>query len=71
VVCEKEGDPSVLLICDACQNMTHITCERPPLTGVPAGLWECSVCKPPKATRFAGPVDVLNGRYELSPEQGM
>jgi hypothetical protein len=59
VVCEKEGDPSVLLICDACQNMTHITCERPPLTEVPAGPWECSVCKPPKATRFAGPVDVL------------
>jgi hypothetical protein len=47
VVCDNEGDPSVLLICDACQNMTHILCERPPLAEVPAGPWECSVCKPP------------------------
>jgi hypothetical protein len=79
VVCEKEGAPSVLLICDACQNMTymtHITCERPPLAEVPAGPWECSVCKPTKATRFAGPVNVLedmavinfllNGKCDIS-----
>jgi len=62
VVCNKEGDPSILLVCDNCQNMTHTTCECPPLTRVPTGPWECSICNPPKASRFSGPADVLQDK---------
>ena len=65
--CGTEGDPSQLLVCDDCQDMTHTLCLQPPLARVPSGPWQCWTCRaqsPSSAatTRFKGASDVLDDK---------
>jgi len=49
---EKEDE---LLLCDGCDNGTHLGCTTPLLKEVPEGDWFCATCSkkrkaPPKST---------------------
>lgn len=44
-VCRSGIDADNVLICDGCNNLSHLYCLTPPLTEVPQGDWFCKVCK--------------------------
>jgi hypothetical protein len=43
MVCDSYGDESELLLCDGCNNTTHVFCAG--LDSVPAGAWFCYTCQ--------------------------
>jgi len=56
-VCNEEGDPKELIICDGCNALTHLQCLQPPLKKVPQGAWHCNKCLP---KQYRGEADVLD-----------
>ncbi|EKC99494.1 hypothetical protein A1Q2_06226 [Trichosporon asahii var. asahii CBS 8904] len=45
LVCHEEGDESLLLECQKCDEPYHCGCLTPPLTELPDGEWFCPVCE--------------------------
>ncbi|CAH1246737.1 KAT6B [Branchiostoma lanceolatum] len=43
--CENKNDLDNILFCDACDRGFHMKCCNPPLTKMPKGNWECSLCE--------------------------
>eukprot|EP01105_Mastigella_eilhardi_P027615 TRINITY_DN8613_c0_g1_i1.p1 TRINITY_DN8613_c0_g1~~TRINITY_DN8613_c0_g1_i1.p1 ORF type:complete len:758 (-),score=221.56 TRINITY_DN8613_c0_g1_i1:23-2296(-) len=43
MICRKDGDDNLLLLCDECDNAAHTYCVN--LDAVPAGDWYCPKCK--------------------------
>ena len=43
MVCGRENDPQLVLLCDGCPNEAHLACVG--LTSVPCGEWFCASCK--------------------------
>lgn len=62
-VCNREGNPKKLMICDGCNELTHLGCLQPPLSKVPSGVWLCDNCQP---KRFTGEADVLDDRAVMA-----
>lgn len=44
LVCGKRNKPSLILLCDNCDNAYHMTCLDPALPEVPSGNWYCDKC---------------------------
>eukprot|EP00696_Hemimastix_kukwesjijk_P008937 gnl/Hemi2/21282_TR7056_c0_g1_i2.p1 gnl/Hemi2/21282_TR7056_c0_g1~~gnl/Hemi2/21282_TR7056_c0_g1_i2.p1 ORF type:complete len:260 (-),score=29.91 gnl/Hemi2/21282_TR7056_c0_g1_i2:231-1010(-) len=42
--CEVCGHEGLLLCCDDCGKLYHLTCLRPPLSQIPKGRWKCGSC---------------------------
>ncbi|XP_078576513.1 uncharacterized protein LOC144862110 isoform X2 [Branchiostoma floridae x Branchiostoma japonicum] len=43
--CENKNDLDNILFCDACDRGFHMKCCNPPLTKMPKGNWECTLCE--------------------------
>ena len=44
-LCEYCGSGGELLCCDNCTNVYHLKCLEPPLSKLPAGIWNCPDCQ--------------------------
>ena len=44
-VCDLEGDVSLLIVCEGCNDCIHTHCTEPPLAEVPQGDFLCSMCQ--------------------------
>ena len=45
MVCGKQTDEPLILLCDQCDRGCHTYCATPKLDALPSGLWACSICK--------------------------
>uniref|UniRef100_H2Y6C5 [histone H3]-trimethyl-L-lysine(4) demethylase n=1 Tax=Ciona savignyi TaxID=51511 RepID=H2Y6C5_CIOSA len=44
LMCSKDSNDSLLLLCDGCDDSYHTFCLIPPLQNVPIGEWRCPKC---------------------------
>lgn len=50
---DDETTPNRLLMCDACDSVTHMACLPDPLTRFPDGLWLCDECEVDGAIEYS------------------
>ncbi|EDV91500.1 bromodomain adjacent to zinc finger domain protein 1A [Drosophila grimshawi] len=43
-VCRRGTDPEKMLLCDECNDGTHMFCMKPKMLSVPEGNWYCQTC---------------------------
>lgn len=59
--CHRLGD---LLCCETCSAVYHLECVQPPLEAVPAGEWQCEVCR---AHQVPGVSDCVASSQQIRP----
>ncbi|GAB6028554.1 Histone acetyltransferase kat6b, variant 2 [Chamberlinius hualienensis] len=44
ILCGKKEPTDTILFCDSCDRGCHLACCQPPMSKMPKGSWNCSVC---------------------------